>query len=111
MRGFAIVMALMLMAAPVQAQTGGKSPSARPDSTRSDQGFGQGAGQSGLNGYGYSTGKNPAGHYGGGYIRSDGSFMRPGGSALAPNTQTDGMSTRRTYDPETGTYRSQKRRD
>jgi hypothetical protein len=106
MRGFAFAVALMLLTAPVQAQTGGKSPS-----TRSDQGFSQGAGQSGLNGYGYSTGKNPTGHYGGGYIRSDGSFMGPEGSTVAPNTQTNGFSTRRTFDPETGTYRSPKRRN
>ena len=104
MRGFAIAVALMLMTVPVQAQTSGK-----PSSTRSDQGLSQGAGQSGLNGHGYSTGKNPTGHYGGGYIRSDGSLMRPEGSALPANTQTDGYD-RRSYDPPTGTHRSRKSR-
>jgi len=94
MRALIMALALTLVAGTAQAQT----PS-RDSSRPSQGGLGYGGGADGTSGYRYSGDKGSGLHYGGGYIRSDGTVAVPQGSH---GTQTGPSSTRSTLDPSGG---------
>jgi len=100
MRALSAATALMLLLAGTalaQSPSSSQSPSSQSpsrDPSRPSQGLGYGGGAGGTSGYGYSTGNNPSGHYGGGYIGSDGRFNAPQGQPGTGESRFDGYGSR-----------------